>query len=234
MFVEGGAPSSGPSVVGAHAQAAETNIVLDPQLVATLEFIVASRKLACKAAEAFRALPAIEGVALKIAVDHLENLMLVLDQLILTINDTVVERIAKGVHCRADVLEQSTPRWQHIVNDKEYRPILAKRQLLGHPKRSTLPVIKDQLFDALAAMAQLHTTLGIPSPNVHPKTQEFYEHAEKVRKDADEALDSMAGVSVVEEFGKPEEANVLAPQLLSEWKGQKKPESLLNKLRAFQ
>ena len=104
----------------------------------------------------------------------------------------IVKKAFAELHVRAEAASAMVPRWQHVVMEKVYHPMVAKRQLLDNPNRPRLPRYKSCLQQGLVCIGELAEILGF---KMEDATQiEHAEFAVTTFNNLDEVVKVMAAI----------------------------------------
>ena len=119
----------------------------------------------------------------------------------------VVQRIRNDT----EKLQDSTPRWSHIVSSSKYNQTIAKRQLLGHPMRERIPAMMEELDSIVKSFRCFAQNIVLDASELAE-----VQAAEASLDNANEAMCVVAVISVVEEFGMTLKGQNLAKVLVAD------------------
>ena len=104
------------------------------------------------------------------------------------------------IHDFSRIVEKHTPKYDHFCNAKTFAAGLARKNLLGHPFRSTLGHECSTLFHAQAQLGEIEVAFGMGDTKNNPEFKDAYEHASLTFESAKKALLVIAGVNVALEY----------------------------------
>ena len=104
------------------------------------------------------------------------------------------------IHDFSRTVEKHIPKYDHFCNAKTFAAGLARKNLLGHPFRSTLGHECSTLFHAQAQLGEIEVAFGMGDTKNNPEFKDAYEHASLTFESAKKALLVIAGVNVALEY----------------------------------
>ena len=104
------------------------------------------------------------------------------------------------IHDFSRTVEKHIPKYDHFCNAKTFAAGLARKNLLGHPFRSTLGHECSTLFHAQAQLGEIEVAFGMGDTKNNPELKDAYEHASLTFESAKKALLVIAGVNVALEY----------------------------------
>ena len=104
------------------------------------------------------------------------------------------------IHDFSRIVEKHIPKYDHFCNAKTFAAGLARKNLLGHPFRSTLGHECSTLFHAQAQLGEIEVAFGMGDTKNNPELKDAYEHASLTFESAKKALLVIAGVNVALEY----------------------------------
>lgn len=143
----------------------------------------------------------------------------------------IVAGLMSKVDELAKVCEERAPRWAHIASDDDYKPALAKRQLLKSPARNSLPDMANRLYTLVRDVEGGLKFMGMAS--LSEEVSDTLVNGSAVWEMCAATLAVIAACNILEEFATSPNGPSMASTFLASQRPRDFPKSLEGKLKSL-